>query len=357
MNFCQCNCGIQIKEDKRFVSGHNARVNLPKNSFQKGEKLLREIRYCMCGCGYSKRVIITSKWHFKLGHNLKIISKNSMKKRRESQSKSLKLFNKLHPNVRIEAGKKISQTKLSEEGNKRLRDALEKCKNRISNTNKKQHRKPWNYIPEELKPRIICLNCGKVRIVTPTIAETMKYCNKQCKIEYKTGRPMENWNPNSFHDKTGYGICGEYKGIRFRSSLELSFLIFALRNRMNVKAEPYSIKINNYLNTIQQKQFSHLFNKNTHYTPDYLIDNKQLIEIKPEIFVYNGIDNYEDSESLIMKIIVGDNYCKKHNLKFGLLTDKALEGYILKDKDIKLISKEDIRFFKLKHKIKYNNYS
>jgi hypothetical protein len=56
MNFCQCGCGIEIKSEKRFVSGHNkARLGTGK--------IIVFSNLCECGCG---NIV---KGRFVWGHN------------------------------------------------------------------------------------------------------------------------------------------------------------------------------------------------------------------------------------------------------------------------------------------------
>ena len=97
-NFCECNCGQEVKKDNRFIRGHNGRIQLKSNYEEKygidrakeiKEKLrishigkpredkyivLTEIRYCNCGCKKSKEVKVTSKWKAYQGHYMKLKS-------------------------------------------------------------------------------------------------------------------------------------------------------------------------------------------------------------------------------------------------------------------------------------------
>lgn len=350
-NKCFCGCGQEIKEGKKFVSGHNAKLNLEKG---RKEKIPIETRNCICGCNQVFECKINSKQNFIIGHNLRILTLEQRKLRGEKTSKSLKEFNKLNPLARIETAKKISKTKLSIEGNKKVRDALLKCKGYLNGF--KKGNRPSNYISEENKPKIPCLNCGKICIVTPTVAKTKKYCSNECRKEYITGKPMLNWNPNSFHNKSGRGVSGEYKNIRFRSTLELAFLIWALNNQLTVIAEPVAIKIKDYLPERYIESYKDLFNNKSRYTPDFLINGRQIIEIKPEYNVYNGTDNYNhETRKVIMKIITVENYCNQNNLEFGLVTNETLKDCLLTDKKIRQIPKEDIKFFRQRHKKKYKN--
>lgn len=265
-------------------------------------------------------------------------------KQMATKSESLIKSHKDHPEVWAVANRKSSETKRSPDGHKRLVDALNKCKDQLRS---QKGKKPHNYIPEALKPKVICRNCGKVRIVTPTVAKTRHYCNTTCMNEYRTGKPMKNWNPNSFHGKSGRGVCGTYKSILFRSTLELSFIIWSLKNGHKVVSEPFCIRVKDYLTHNQQMEFSEVFNENTKHTPDFLINDKQLIQVKPEKFLVNM------DAKVHMNLRVTDNYCTKHYLEFGVVTDETLKECLLTDKQIREIPKEDITFFREKHKVKY----
>jgi len=59
---------------KRPIENINKQKESRRNNFLAGKRYLRlphEIRFCKCGCGYSKEVIITSLWQYAVGHNRK----------------------------------------------------------------------------------------------------------------------------------------------------------------------------------------------------------------------------------------------------------------------------------------------
>lgn len=207
--------------------------------------------------------------------------------------------------------------------------------------------KSWNKISDENKIIIYCLNCNKKILVVPSIAKTKKYCSRECQASYRLGRPMLNWNPNSFHEKTGYGISGEYKGIRFRSSLELSFIYRSFQLDDKVIAEPIQINMSNYCDT---KDWD--VKDNRIYIPDFLLNDNALIEIKHR----KAYDlEYPDFKLNIAKIITLQNYCKEHNLKYCILTDEDMGDLVLKNKQIKQISNNDIILYFIRKNIMANS--
>ena len=114
MSLCECGCGGEASPGKRFISGHNARVNPPtkgkkysKESKEKRRKtkeinrLIREgklePKYCECGCGM---VVKTGKrfihgHRVRVNHPLKGKTKEThkgLKKGAEKHSKNRKIF-------------------------------------------------------------------------------------------------------------------------------------------------------------------------------------------------------------------------------------------------------------------------
>jgi len=297
------------------------------------------MKYCECGCGQ----IVKEGNRFIYGHNLK--GYKLTKEQRERKAKKCKEFYRTHPNAAKENAKKISATKLSVDGNKRLRDALFKCKERIRQ--KLIGRKSWNKMAEKDKITICCKECGKKMILVPSIAKTRKFCNTKCMNKYKKGRPMENWNPNSFHGKSGRGISGEYKNIRFRSSYELSFLVRADELGDDIKAEPIKIKMWDYLSNTDRESYN--IRKNQVYIPDFLINDELFIEIKPErVF---SMEHYDSS--VTVKMIALENYCKNTKYECAFLTDEDMGEFLLSYKQIRKIPKDDIIFYKKRHREKF----
>ncbi len=100
---------------------------------------------------------------------------------------------------------------------------------------------------------------------------------------------------------SGNGICGWYKGWFFRSLLELSYMIFVIE-RFNLswesgEVEKYKIPYN----------FDGI-NKN--YFPDFVINEKYVIECKPKKLWGTKINN--------IKFNFAKDFCDKNNLIFKI---------------------------------------
>lgn len=134
---------------------------------------------------------------------------------------------------------------------------------------------------------------------------------------------------------SGNGWCGWYNGWHFRSLLELSFMINVIE-RFNFKwksaeCKKYRIKYVDYNG------------KERNYFPDFILNDKYLVEIKPKS-LFNTIINKN-------KKIAAENFCINNNLKYKLLSPKKL-----KLKDIKeLVDNNKIEFID-KYKIKYDEW-
>lgn len=61
--------GAQKRRKSVSLAFSKARKGVPPTN-----KLKREIRYCLCKCGFSKEVRVNSDWKFKAGHNSKMAS-------------------------------------------------------------------------------------------------------------------------------------------------------------------------------------------------------------------------------------------------------------------------------------------
>jgi hypothetical protein len=249
---------------------------------------------------------------------------------------------------RKEIGRKISNTKNTPEGKLKTKLAYQKCKDII--VSKLKGRSPSNKMDDSQRILVECLNCGKEELLVPCIAKKKKFCCRECKNEYRRGRPAENWNINSAikNNSGGKGISGKYKGIRFRSSYELSFLVRAFQLGHDVVAEPICIKIWDYLSSVNREAFD--IPPNRRYIPDYLLNGKCLVEIKPEISL---LPESESFPLVIAKLIALEEYCKQNNLDYMLLTDEDMGKLILSTRQICSLPKNDLVFFKEKHRERF----
>ena len=129
----------------------------------------------------------------------------------------------------------------------------------------------------------------------------------------------ELWNdPKKFSDawargcykdaKMGRGIQGHMfsvkmqKDIYFRSLLELNYFILFEQNEQveYYEVEPFQIKMSG----------------GRHYTPDALINNKYLIEIKPSDHL-----SYTDDTRFEAEVSAAKQYCKDNRLEYIVLYD------------------------------------
>lgn len=129
----------------------------------------------------------------------------------------------------------------------------------------------------------------------------------------------EIWNdPKKFSDawargcykdaKMGRGIQGYMFSVKaqndiyFRSLLELNYFILFEQNEQveYYEVEPFQIKLSG----------------DSHYTPDALINNKYLIEIKPSDHL-----NYTDNTRFEEEVSAAKQYCRNNNLEYVVLYD------------------------------------
>ena len=187
-------------------------------------------------------------------------------------------------------------------------------------------------------------------IRTPEIKEKI---SRTLKRGYKDGRIVINregisqaWADGKFANASmGRGISGYFhsnkngkeKDIYFRSLLELKFLLLVEEDERVYKIlmEPFCLPIKE--------------DPGSHYTPDCLINDKWLIEIKSRDhfkFTKDGINNRFEKE-----IKTAQEYCENNNLYFKIIYDDELDfesgnfkRYIVNHPEI--IEKYNIRFNK-----------
>ena len=108
----------------------------------------------------------------------------------------------------------------------------------------------------------------------------------------------------------GTGIHGYFNSIKnnkklyFRSLLELKYMLLLEENEM-VKVynvEPFQIKMEDGIH---------------HYTPDFLINNKNIIELKP----FNHLKYTKEDERFNQEIQVATKYASDNNMTFKVVYD------------------------------------
>lgn len=177
--------------------------------------------------------------------------------------------------------------------------------------------------------------------------EIRKRISDSLKEKYKTGELVVNssaiskaWEDGKYKNaKMGRGIQGYFfshknnNNFYFRSLLELCFLVLIEENSCvcNYKFEPFVIRISD----------------KERYTPDCLINNKYLIELKPL-----GFTRYTDKNRYCREVKAAYNYCVGHNYIFRVIYDKDIgfetssyKKYLFNNPDI--IEKYNIRFSKI----------
>lgn len=149
--------------------------------------------------------------------------------------------------------------------------------------------------------------------------ETKKKISDSLKEYYKNHKQnpnphIQNWK-NGVYDNVDFhiGIAGHFtsikinKIIRFRSLLELYYLLL--------------IEEDNNITTFEYEPF-HIDMKNGRsYMPDFLIDNKIVVELKSKKYV-ERVSNVK--EELKYKIEQAKLYCEKKNLLYQIIYDEDI---------------------------------
>jgi hypothetical protein len=128
---------------------------------------------------------------------------------------------------------------------------------------------------------------------------------------------------------SGNGWSGYYSNYYFRSLLELSFIInIAERFKLDLKSAE-SIRIR-YLNN----------DKDRNYIPDFIVNDKYLIEIKPKQLI--------NSQNVILKRNAALEYCSKVNLIYKIMSPRIIEFSVFRELiesgRVKLIEKYYTKF-------------
>lgn len=128
---------------------------------------------------------------------------------------------------------------------------------------------------------------------------------------------------------SGNGWSGWYKGFYFRSLRELSFLIVFLPLNIVISAESNLYKIP-YIDPLNQPR---------NYFPDYILNNKYIIEIKPKKLWH--------SPTIVSKSEAAIKYCINNKLIYKLY-DPTIKTKLIKREyslgEIKFLPKYEIKF-------------
>ena len=142
----------------------------------------------------------------------------------------------------------------------------------------------------------------------------------------------KGWENNKFKEvnfKRGIGgyitSVKMHKRFFFRSLLELYYIINFLEENNEVYSyvyEPFQIHCDN----------------GSLYTPDFLINNKNVVELKSYRFIYKQGGKIQ--EKFEYKKIQAEKYCENHNLHYKIIFDKDI----------------DFKYDVMKHQLKELNY-
>lgn len=174
---------------------------------------------------------------------------------------------------------------------------------------------------EERKEKIGLTSRGRIipqYVRTSEIKEKIssslkKYFEENGVSESTRQKLSEAWARGCYDNvKMGRGIQGFMFSIKmkkdfyFRSLLELKYLL--------------DIEIDDKIISYQVEPFQIKLNDNHHYTPDVLINNDTLIELKPFTHL-----NYESKERFDLEVSCAKEYCLLHNYNFQIIYDKDIQ--------------------------------
>lgn len=173
---------------------------------------------------------------------------------------------------------------------------------------------------EERRRRISESTVGRVSPPYERTPEMKKKISETLKRKYKTGELRVNaeaiaeaWQQGKYDTASmGKGYSGWFyshkmqRDFHFRSFLELKFLLLIEENQ---EVEFY-----------EGEPFRIIYNGFHHYTPDFLINGKYLIELKPKKHLL-----YTSKEVFEAKVKAAKEYCEENNLAFRLIYDQDID--------------------------------
>jgi hypothetical protein len=158
--------------------------------------------------------------------------------------------------------------------------------------------------------KYLCHSCGSTKVFKAFLGKTYEELyGKEKALKMKNRLSVLNSGENNgmfgkpSPKGTGNGWSGWYKNWYFRSLRELSFMINYIE-RFNLKWQTlenkkYAIPYINYEGTKRN------------YFPDFLINNKYIIEVKPKK-LWNSIDVKNKKDA-------AEKFCEKNNLIYKLI--------------------------------------
>lgn len=266
----------------------------------------------------NKEIIYSWKKSFKFAkkNNSKCIScsssiKNQGKKRTEEQKKQM--------------GERVSGTKNPFFGKNHTLEAKGKMGEKFKG---KKYKEIYGDREKEIKIKIGIASKGNTWNIGRKISEETKR-----KISIASSGKNNPMYGKPSPTGSGNGWSGWYKGWYFRSLKELSFMIYYIE-RFNLeweRGEKYRIKYKDE-------------NKERNYFPDFVINKKYLIEIKPI--------NLWNTKYVQLKKEAAKNFCKEKKLKYKLIDPIKT---VSKEKLEEILKRGELVFLK-RYQIKFENY-
>ena len=176
---------------------------------------------------------------------------------------------------------------------------------------------------------------------TPEMREKM---SKSLKEYYSTHKVSEEtrqklsqaWKDGKYaNSPMGRGYNGYFYSVKnqrdfyFRSLLELNFLLNLEQDEtvFLYAVEPFQIKLSD----------------NHHYTPDILINNETLIELKPQNHL-----RWEDEDRWNMELDGAAQFCKEHNYIFKVIYDTDINFESREFKRWFLLHQDELKIYNIR---------
>lgn len=169
---------------------------------------------------------------------------------------------------------------------------------------------------EERLSKMSISHKGRVVSTYERTPEIRQQISDTLKKKYASGEIVND--PKKFSDawargcydsaKMGRGIQGHFysskmqRDFYFRSLLELNYLIL-------IEEDPR-------IHTYQVEPFQIKISECSHYTPDILVNNKWLFEVKPKKHL-----KYTNADRFLAEVSAAKVYCSKNDLQFKVLYD------------------------------------